>query len=79
VRVLEEAEGMAGGIEHHPHPLLRLVFGDGSAQFSREGNTIIKALDGYVEVNHHLLFARCGRPHRRGIAGLVLERQTRAT
>lgn len=75
----EQAEGVPGGIEAHPHVVLRLVLGDDGPRCHGAGAGRVEVVDLDVEVRHHQLLARPSRPRRPHVGGLGLEREAGAS
>ena len=53
---------MTGGVQVDPHMVLRLVLGQHRARRQRVGAGSAQMADFDVQVHHHLLIARAGRP-----------------
>lgn len=69
---------MPGRIKKDPDVLLRLEGRQRRAASGRVRTVSLKVVNHDVQVHHHLLVARTGRPHRRDMVGLQLEGQASA-
>src|SRR5436190_7508582 len=63
---------MAGRVEAHPHVFLRLVLGERRTAVERVPDRLIEVVAADVEVHHHLLVSRTGRPRRPSVVVLGL-------
>jgi len=70
---------MPGGVEHHAHAFLRLVFGDARAARDRMRDCRMEIVDLDIEVDHLVLRIGALGPRRCSVSRIGLERQTRAT
>jgi hypothetical protein len=70
--VRKETEGMAIGVEHHPHVGLRLVISHGGALVHSPPDTGLEVSNANIEVHHLELFALDARPHGPSIVRVPL-------
>src|SRR4051794_4646484 len=71
----EQAERMAGGVEHDAHVVLGLELGLGRAELERPGHGRLQFVGADVDMGHHLLLARLVGPGGPHVLVLALERQ----
>src|SRR5262249_53890602 len=71
-----QAERVPGGIEVYPYVLLRLKISERRAGGDRVRAGLLEVIDLDIQMHHHLLVARAGRPHRADVAAFGLERKT---
>jgi GrpB-like predicted nucleotidyltransferase (UPF0157 family) len=76
--VQEQAEGMAGRVEHHPHRRLRLVVGEPRTSLDRLGDGCVQVVDQDLQVEHLVLGPGLLRPDRRAVPLLGLDQQVGA-
>src|SRR6266498_820214 len=75
----EKTERVSGRVEHDPHALLRLLFGQRGARLLRPRHGGVEVVDRDVEVSHDLLLTRDAGPGRADIVRFDLEVQRRQT
>lgn len=69
----EETERVTGRVEHNANIVLWLILCEGRPCIYRPSDSFVEIIYGDVEMQHHLLFARCCGPDGREVARLVLE------